>query len=715
MLFKIISYLPSIVGLSAIGLLTYLKDSKSRMNLYFFLLVLTIALWLFTLFVGDLTISHTVSLWSIRGAAAIGSLIIPLMLYFSVYFPVLLRKPHWYFHGLALIPAVIFFLLSLSPFLIPDVKIQPLSAQPVQLGTLYTLQSAYAIIGFGASFLILLKKFRHLGPRERAQIRLLSLGLMVAVAVNIITGFVLAVSGQANNYSNLTGGLSFLAFAGMTSYAIVKHRLFDIRLAITRTVGFLATISLVATLYSVLIIGIGAPLVTHGRITLVKNSLQLLLLLPPTIFIALTFHSIQQFITRATRRIFYQDSYDSQNILDKLSDTLITESDIQKIMSGSLAVLSGAIKPSNAFFAVPNAQGGYRHVSINKSDTPEIKTILEESKNFKDNLVVKDELPPGGEQQRLSKDDISLLLRLGDMKAPTAVIIFGPKQNGRIYTQQDINLLRTGYKNLGIALDNAKKYEQIAQFAETLREEVRRATADLRKANEELKTLDSLKDDFISMASHQLRTPANSVHEAIQMLDEGSLTPAERKRLVGLAEASSERLVNVVVNMLSIARIQTGRFTVDKSKVNMQELVERALVEMTVFAEQKQIKLNVSKPRAPINLLADRAKINEAISNYIENAIKYSEPRGTIAISLKENDGRISFEVADSGIGVPQNERKNLFTKFYRAKNARLEQPDGNGIGLFVVKTIAQAHGGDAYYKPLEKGSLFGLWIPSQG
>ncbi len=81
-------------------------------------------------------------------------------------------------------------------------------------------------------------------------------------------------------------------------------------------------------------------------------------------------------------------------------------------------------------------------------------------------------------------------------------------------------------------------------------------------------------------------------------------------------------------------------------------------------------------------------------------------------VSLKKTKDRVCFEVQDSGIGVPSSERKDLFRKFFRATNARKDQPNGNGIGLFVVRSVAQAHGGDAYYEPLEKGSLFGFWLP---
>jgi signal transduction histidine kinase len=230
--------------------------------------------------------------------------------------------------------------------------------------------------------------------------------------------------------------------------------------------------------------------------------------------------------------------------------------------------------------------------------------------------------------------------------------------------------------------------------------------------NNKLKTLDALKDDFISMASHQLRTPASSVHEAIQMLSDPSLSRSEHKKLLQLAEASSEHLANVVVDMLSIARIQAGHFTIEKSEINFLALAQRAIMELSVSAEQNKIKIILNKSKEALVIQADRAKINEAMSNLLENAIKYSVEGSSVSINVRKENDRIIYEVLDSGIGVPAKERKSIFSKFFRARNARLEHPDGNGIGLFVVKTIAQAHGGDAFYKPQASGSLFGFWLP---
>ncbi len=570
-----------------------------------------------------------------------------------------------------------------------------------------------AVIGLFIIFRALLKATGKL----KNQIQSMVFGLVLFVLLVAIPNLIMPIFTNSDYLLFIAGNFAYLgivAFTFVTFYSIVRHRLFDIRLAVVRTIGFITTVGLVSGVYSLLLIGIGGLLITDGRFTSVQNSASLLLLIPPTIFIALTFHAIQTFIARITRRIFYQGLFDLRSVLDELSDTLVASNEINEIMKGSLGVIDTAIQPSESYFVVFDDKGAVHHKIAHRMKAPEsVAELIGDIKNIKSNPVVRDELSEAVVPRSFVRNDVSLALRLGSRDKPAGILLVGTKQNGRTYNQQDIDLLRIGAKNLTIALENAKKYEQISHFADTMHKEVIKATAKLRAANEELKTLDIMKDDFISMASHQLRTPASSVHEALQMLNHPgmTLTKSERQRLEELAEASSEHLVAVVTDMLSISRIQAGHFTINKSPVVMQELVERVLKQTAVLAEQKGIKITFEKPAEGIQAVVDMSKMNEAVSNYIENAIKYSPEKTTITVSLRAEGEKVIFEVSDQGMGVPEAERKNLFGKFYRAGNARKEQPDGNGIGLFVVKSIAEGHGGDAYYKPLERGSTFGFSI----
>jgi signal transduction histidine kinase len=634
----------------------------------------------------------------------------PLLLYLGNAFPVQTSKPSNLLFAFAVIPSALFLSAAYTPLLVPGITIEGHSAQPNDLGLLYTLQSLYIAGSFIACIVMMLRKRKHVNSRQRAQIMLFMTGLLIGLLVNVVTGIFLTMLNQSTNFSNLAGALSFFALVATTSYAIVRYRLFDIRLAITRVIGYSITIGVVAAFYSLLIVLIGTKLTSFNDI----DAKDLTVLLLPTIFIALTFHYVERFVAKHTQRLFYRDAYNEREVLDKLSDALITENDINTIMEQSLTVLGDALKPRTAYLAVLNASGTVYHQAARGSEEPvSINALLGQLKHEKQMLIDIHENPTSSIARIMAQGDAEILLRLGTPDKPAGLLLLGTKQNGSMYTTQDVALLRICAKSLSLSLENAKKFEQILHFADTMHSEVKRATSRLRKANKELKTLDALKDDFIATASHQLRTPAASVHDALRMLNHPMITKKDRDELIEMAEASSEHLVTVVRTMLNMARLQAGHFTIDKSNTDLVLLTERVIDQVEVLASRKNSRITLLKPDHPVRLNVDVAKINEALSNYIENAIKYSPEHSTVTVDLAVTADKIIFEITDQGMGVPLAEQPNLFGKFYRATNARQEQPDGNGIGLYVVKSIAEGHGGEAYYRPAtEQGSVFGFWLP---
>lgn len=709
MLFVILSYIPCVIGLLGVGLIVLLKNPRSRLHLIFYALATVLGLWLFALFLGDLTISHDFSLWALRAGSLIGILLGPFMVLFGLYFPVKIQKPAngllftiWLITG-------IFMALALTNIIIPDIEFMHHTAQPKNLNTAYTLQSLFLGITWLIGLAYLIRKFSRVSPRERAQIRLVFIGIVIMLIVNMGTGFIMTALGISNNYSNVAGSLAVLAFVITTAYAIVKYRLFDIRLVVVRLIGYIITVLIVAFIYSVAIIVILGNL--FGVDTVNSRPLATVLIIT-TLFVSLTFQSLRRFIDTVTLRIFYRHAYNEREVLDKLSDALVKRSSIEDIATSSMQILSEAIQPTSMHFTVLTADKKlYKELRYNQPNNINIHTIVkaleQESKTAIDYDLARPNL-----RMSLEALNTSLILRLGKKTQPTGFIIFGHKQNGGIYTNQDIKLLEIAARNLSIALENAKNYEEIKHFNETLKEEVAHATVRLQHANEKLKSVDKLKDDFISMASHQFRTPASSVHQALQMINDPKLSAQERKEMLRLAEMNSAELVSLVSTMLSISRLQAGRFIIDKSLVDLPALIDKIIATTSIIADQKHTKLNFKHPDHGIIVQADAAKIREAMTNYIENAIKYSPEGSTVTIALREENDRVYFEVTDQGMGVPEAERPNLFGKFYRAQNARQQQPDGNGIGLYVVRNIAEGHGGEAYYQPLEHGSLFGLWLP---
>jgi signal transduction histidine kinase len=236
-----------------------------------------------------------------------------------------------------------------------------------------------------------------------------------------------------------------------------------------------------------------------------------------------------------------------------------------------------------------------------------------------------------------------------------------------------------------------------------------------RRNRNKIKRVDKAKDDFIAMASHQLRTPLTSIKGYISMLlegDFGKLT-AEQRRVLGEAYLSSERMAFIIGDFLDLSRLQTGNFELQKTPIRLDEILNSEISQLKTMADSYNIKL-IYNPTANLPITnCDQSKMRQVMMNLIDNAIFYSHAGGQVEIGLYQKDKNIIFTVRDYGIGVPRAERPRLFEKFFRASNARQARPDGTGVGLYMARKVIIAHGGSIIFESHENsGSTFGFRLP---
>jgi signal transduction histidine kinase len=314
----------------------------------------------------------------------------------------------------------------------------------------------------------------------------------------------------------------------------------------------------------------------------------------------------------------------------------------------------------------------------------------------------------------LSKRHIALILPLASPDEIIGYFMLGEHMTS-MYSRQDMATLNATANELVIAVQNARSIQALRDLNTNLEKRINDATHELRRSNDQLRQADEAKDEFVSMASHQLRTPLTSIKGYISMVlegDAGKITPMQKK-LLGEAFTSSERMVHLIGDFLNVSRLQTGKFVLDKSLVNLADLIEEEVDSLKETARTRSLKLQYHKPSRVPSLYIDGGKIHQVIMNFIDNAIYYSTEHTTITVRLAVEDGDVLFEVDDTGIGVPKSQQVRLFTKFFRATNARKQRPDGTGIGLFLAKKVIDAHGGNMVFESIEgEGSTFGFRLP---
>lgn len=256
----------------------------------------------------------------------------------------------------------------------------------------------------------------------------------------------------------------------------------------------------------------------------------------------------------------------------------------------------------------------------------------------------------------------------------------------------------------GLATDNKLLFEENQQVLKKLK-----------LSNEKLKALDEAKDEFISMASHQLRTPLTSVKGYVSMVmegDAGKITPQQRQ-LLNQAFTSSQRMVYLIADLLNVSRLKTGKFLIEAAPTQLADVVETELQQVLETAKVHNLELTYDKPANFPVLNLDETKTRQVIMNFVDNAIYYTPSGGHIKVELTADDKTASYKVIDDGLGVPKAEQPHLFTKFYRAENAKKARPDGTGLGLFMAQKVIIAQGGAIIFQSEEgKGSTFGFSFP---
>lgn len=223
--------------------------------------------------------------------------------------------------------------------------------------------------------------------------------------------------------------------------------------------------------------------------------------------------------------------------------------------------------------------------------------------------------------------------------------------------------------------------------------------------------VDRMKSDFISLASHQLRTPLSAIKTYSHMLMEGymgEVNDAQKKSLRTIVSAAN-RMNELISTLLNITRIESGNVTVTRKPVDVERLAEEVIKEHSLAANDKNIAISlVMSAKTSPTLSTDPLLFKEVLSNLVSNAIKYTPDDGRVTITIKNRRYDVLFSVQDTGMGIPKYSQEQIFTKFFRAHNVVKQETSGTGLGLYLVKGLVDALGGKIWFESTEgKGTTF--------
>lgn len=563
---------------------------------------------------------------------------------------------------------------------------------------------------FITSYIVLFRKYLRESPLVRMQILYILLGMTAASMPAMITNLNLPTFGYFE--LNWVGQLFTVFWIGGVAYAIIKHRLMNVRLVVARSIAYILLIGIIAVFYTTAVFVAGNSLVLK-EVSVNQTILYTLL----TIFVAFTFQPLKYFLEKITDRIFFKNDYDSNELLSNLTKILASTLRLEDLTRRTLNQLFNSMHISRGTFYI--FQNDHPPMLISGGDVDrnkyEEKKMRKISENKKVMVLEEEENEKSKELMRDLKVSVIFPLHVGEKIH--GLLLLGEKKSGDIYFEKDIQLLKIFGPEVSVAVENAKAYEEIRRFNITLKEEISRATKDLKNANLKLQEIDKLKDEFVSLASHELRTPMTVIKSYLWlMLDKNNVgaLSEKQKMYIDRAYTSTQRLINLVNDMLNVSRIESGRFTIAMKPMDLGLLINNVYAEMLPKAQEQKISLQFARPLQPLpQVQGDPERVEQVLINLIGNSLKFTSENGTIKIEINYDvkNSTETVSIIDNGKGISSEDIPKLFQKFSMVGTNYLvkQNAQGTGLGLYLSKSIIDLMGGKiwAQSEGLGKGSKF--------
>jgi signal transduction histidine kinase len=656
------------------------KDSFSRRFL-FLLETVMCATWAIGIAVfiisNNIEILQTAARVFYIAAAGIAWVWIPLAYALS---PTAIKRKVWLVAVLSFIP---YAAVAGVVLFCPEVMLHSFQLDPntVELAGFYNIYAGYFIVYSCMASLILFIRYIHSHTlASKRKNRYLLIVYMIALVVGCVFNLILPWIG---NYQLIyIGPVNMAIFALAIYFASASHRMFDIGAVVGKLFGFVISTGILVMAYMITVNIIHITLGLEVSYVIVDAIIVAVLAVPFYLFI--------QLIDRSTEKIFSKTLLDNK-LFDDISRLAIDNIDIQKMLDRITHTI------------VRNSKLGYALIRMNVankdlisrshgSDIPsdDLNKVYLALKKRKTGVLVTEEVSSNEEVYGvLISNNISIvsILRDNETHHIIGMLVIG-QEKPTLYSDKEITALSAICDVIVIAVRNS-----------------------------ELSMLDKTKDEFMSIASHQLRTPLTSIQGYTSMILDGDFGKMNKEQSHALGEviASSHRMAVLIDDLLNVSRLQSGKFILSRVPTNMADLTRSEIDQANMMASSHGVKLvfDDTKWDALPELTVDRAKVGEVMANLIDNAVFYSRQGSTVEILLTQNAGDLEFRVKDHGIGVPKKDQADLFTKFFRASNARTVRPDGTGIGLFLAKKVISEHNGEIIFSSIEgKGSVFGFSLP---
>jgi len=708
----------SILGNIVLGYISYRSNTKSATNKAFGCFVIVNVLWLLATYLANNAASPELAIVLVRITMLLAALQIYSIFIFIHTFPETSLQLKGKKFIASIILTTIVSLVAISPYMFTKVaSIKPASPEPGPGIVLFIL---HILIFFGGAIYLFIRKTLHAQGELKQQLKFLTYGVIVTFGLIAISNFVLIVVFKQTGLSFLTPAYTMILIAAIT-YSILNFHLFDVKLILTEVATAIVIIALliqtllskgasqIATNIVILLI------VTYGGWLLIKSIIQ-----------EISRREVIEKLAAEKTKVLEEVEDRNKNLagLQKIADIVLNESEMkamtQSILNQIPQQINGCIcallymKEGNNLVSYALSDFAYSkevyHLvgnSLEKFSLPIEKEdgLINQAFNTKkptesENLTdfMSPPLPKSVtfHIQKMIKAQYHYAMPLHSAREDVGVLLFVFSSTKETVTTQELDMIEAISNEMNLAIQRVMAYKK------------------LKEANEYLTQVDKMKDEFLSMASHELNTPLAAIEGYLSMILDENIGKIDDKSRTFLdrAYASSKRLAGLILDLLNVSRIEQGRLQMKFDEVNMAELAQDVIHELQVRADGKKVYLKLeADPKKIPSTFCDQQRIREVITNLAGNAIKFTE-KGGVTIVVTANTQKITVEVKDTGRGISREDQARLFQKFSQV-NREKDQQQGTGLGLYISKNYVELHKGKIWIESeVGKGTTFTFELP---
>lgn len=566
---------------------------------------------------------------------------------------------------------------------------------------------------FGVALIVLLLfKARHVFGFNRLQLTYITLTfvlILFGAAIDLILpdSFFSAPFSRCLLVTILLGNV-------LTTYALTGNPRKPLTIFLTRGLVFSVTVVLLAVLFPLVVPSLEIALWRGFNIPFdVSNYLTVLL-------IALCYYPLYSALQRLQQ--LFKGKYDYRGALQEISDQYAGCRNIPAVLDKLTSIILRTVHPQQmAVYRPVSHAGGWNCVLLTQpwKGLPEQLAMGEPVLTFLNDqydLVVVSELayqqgPDEANGQTMQNWGFEVVLPLIVKDTVIGIVALGLKISGNAYYEDDLHFLRILVRQTALALENTAHYEELLEINASLEQRIHERTADLNRSITELHKAERAKDELLAVVSHELLTPVTSIMGWAEMAV-GNEDADMTARALQVIKRNAQRQQYLVDDLLAMSRLKYGKMEMQKKPEDLWQVTELCLEGIELTAKERRITLVTQPPACALPIMADSIRIQQAISNLLVNACKYTPADGSVDLICDEVDGYAVLSITDTGEGIAPVDLDSVFGLFRQA--AYHNGVDGLGLGLAIVKGIIELHGGTVQVSSegLGHGSTFTVKIP---